>query len=125
MTNIADADRVEITDIINKVAYIIDAREYDRMGEVFFEGVQFSNPGRLSANGLDELKAAFKGLASPSISHHITNILLSDGGDGTVRSLCKALALRADKSIAVAEYTDVIKKTSMGWRIHSRAIRTL
>jgi len=125
MARIADNDRIDITDIVNKVAYILDSHDYDRMGEVFSEDVKFANPGRLSANGLDELKSAFKSFPAPSLSHHITNLLLDGCEDGTVKAMCKALAQRADKSIAAAEYTDILKKTAMGWRIASRTIKTL
>lgn len=125
MARIAEIDRIEITDILNKVAYILDSKEYDRMGDVFAEDIHFSNPGRLTANGLDELKTAFKNFPAPSLSHHITNLLLSGSEDGTVRALCKALSQRADKSMATAEYTDILKKTSNGWRIASRTIKPL
>lgn len=125
MARIAEIDRIDITDILNKVAYILDSKEYDRMGEVFAEDIQFSNPGRLTASGLEELKTAFRNFPAPSLSHHITNLLLSGDKDGTVKALCKALSQRADKSIAAAEYTDILKKTSMGWRIASRTIKPL
>lgn len=125
MARITEIDRIDITDILNKVAYILDAKEYERMGEVFADDIQFSNPGRLSAQGLEELKTAFKGFPAPSLSHHITNLLLSGNEDGTVKALCKALSQRADKSIAAAEYTDILKKTPAGWRIAARTIKPL
>ncbi|MBS7705454.1 nuclear transport factor 2 family protein [Chelatococcus asaccharovorans] len=125
MARIAEIDRIDITDILNKVAYILDSKEYDRMGDVFAEDIQFSNPGRLTANGLDELKTAFRNFPAPSLSHHITNLILSGSEDGTVQALCKALSQRADKSIVAAEYTDILKKTSNGWRIASRTIKPL
>ncbi|CAH1655677.1 nuclear transport factor 2 family protein [Chelatococcus asaccharovorans] len=125
MARIAEIDRIDITDILNKVAYILDSKEYDRMGDVFSEDIQFINPGRLTANGLDELKTAFRNFPAPSLSHHITNLLLSGSEDGTVKALCKALSQRADKSIVAAEYTDILKKTSNGWRIASRTIKPL
>ena len=125
MARIAEIDRIDITDILNKVAYILDSKEYDRMGDVFADDIQFSNPGRLTANGLDELKTAFKNFPAPSLSHHITNLILSGSEDGTVQALCKALSQRADKSIVAAEYTDILKKTSNGWRIASRTIKPL
>ena len=125
MARIAEIDRIDITDILNKVAYILDSKEYDRMGDVFADDIQFRNPGRLTANGLDELKTAFKNFPAPSLSHHITNLILSGSEDGTVQALCKALSQRADKSIVAAEYTDILKKTSNGWRIASRTIKPL
>lgn len=125
MAGIEPQDRIEITDILHRVAYILDAGEYARMGEVFDDSVQFSNPGRLTASGLPDLQAAFAGFAAPSLSHHITNLLLTAADDGTVQAQCKALALRADRTIAAAEYTDILRRTPAGWRIAARSIRPI
>ncbi|MBS0248919.1 MAG: nuclear transport factor 2 family protein [Proteobacteria bacterium] len=111
--------------MINAVAFIIDARAYDRLGEVFAADMRFENPGRLRAEGLANVITAFKGFTSPAICHFITNTILTVDGDGTVRALNKALSIRQDKSLLAAEYSDVLCKTEQGWRIASRDIRGL
>jgi len=122
---IAQADRQEIIDVIHRVAFILDSGEYDRMGEVFSPDMQFENPGRLKADGLQNVIAAFKKITNPAISHHITNVILTPVDSGTVRALSKALTLRAENTIAAAEYSDVVTKTDAGWRISSRNIKPL
>jgi len=122
---LSEHDRTEIVDVINAVAFIMDSRGYDRLGEVFAPDMHFENPGRLKADGLADVIAAFKGFASPAISHFITNTVLSVDGTGTVRAISKALSIRQDKSLMAAEYSDVMTKTGQGWRIASRNIRTL
>jgi ketosteroid isomerase-like protein len=122
---LSERDRAEIVDVINAVAFILDSRGYDRLGEVFAPDMLFENPGRLKADGLDNVIAAFKGFASPAISHFITNTILSMDDAGTVRALSKALSIRQDKSLVAAEYSDVMTRTDQGWRIASRSIKAL
>lgn len=122
---LSERDRAEIVDVINAVAFILDSRGYDRLGEVFAPDMLFENPGRLKADGLDNVIAAFKGFASPAISHFITNTILSTDDAGTVRALSKALSIRQDKSLVAAEYSDVMTRTDLGWRIASRSIKAL
>ncbi|OJU06997.1 MAG: hypothetical protein BGN87_05660 [Rhizobiales bacterium 65-79] len=122
---LSERDRAEIVDVINAVAFILDSRGYDRLGEVFAPDMLFENPGRLKADGLDNVIAAFKGFASPAISHFITNTILSTDDAGTVRALSKALSIRQDKSLVAAEYSDVMTRTDQGWRIASRSIKAL
>ena len=122
---LSEHDRTEILDVINAVAFIMDSRGYDRLGEVFAPDIHFENPGRLKADGLDNVITAFKGFANPAISHFITNTILSVDDAGTVRAISKALSIRQDKSLVAAEYNDVVTKTEQGWRIASRNIKTL
>lgn len=119
----ADAER-DIERVLYSVAYILDAGEYDRMGEVFAEDVVFSNPGRLEAEGLDVLIEAFKGIANPARSHSVTNVIVTVQGD-TATSLCKAHTVRADGEVAPAEYSDMLRLTPEGWRVAERRIRPL
>lgn len=118
-------DRSAVLDVLNGVAYILDSRAYDRLGEVFAADIHFDNPGRLTADGLDKLIDAFKAIANPSISHHITNVVVVPDTGERATATSKALTIRADKAVAAAEYTDVVKKTAAGWRIASRSIRPL
>lgn len=120
-----ETERNEILNVLHGVAYILDTRSYDRLGQVFSADVHFENPGRLTADGLDNLIKSFKAISNPSISHHITNVILIVDNDQAVCATSKALTIRSDRSIAAAEYHDVLKQTDAGWRIASRTIRPL
>jgi len=124
-SSLPESDRNEILNLLNGVAYILDAREYDRLGEVFAVDMKFENPGRLKAEGLKEVTESFRNIKDPALSFHITNVIITPNDDGTVRALCKALTMRSDKSFAPAHYTDVVKKTPAGWRIASRTVKPL
>jgi hypothetical protein len=111
--------------VLNGVAYLLDARSYERLGDVFSSDMHFENPGRLTADGLANVIGAMQKIVNPAISHHVTNVVLASVDDKTVRATSKALTIRSDKSIAAAEYTDIVKKTDAGWRIASRTIKPL
>lgn len=124
-SSLSENDRSEITNVLNGVAYLLDARSYDQLGQVFSKDMHFENPGRLTADGLENVINAMKKITNPAISHHVTNLVIAPGESQTVRATSKALTIRADKSLAAAEYTDILKKTDAGWRISSRTIRPL
>ncbi|GAA2217767.1 nuclear transport factor 2 family protein [Micromonospora olivasterospora] len=119
------ADARAIEELLNRVAYILDAHEYDRLGEVFAPGILFDNPGRLTANGLDDVIAAFKAITTPAVSHHITNVVVGGVDDDTAECDSKALALRAGGEVTAAIYRDTVTRTGAGWRISARRISPL
>ncbi|GAA1006636.1 hypothetical protein Aple_030710 [Acrocarpospora pleiomorpha] len=127
MTNqpVNPADARAIEEVLNRVAYLLDAHEYDRLGEVFAPDVSFDNPGRLTADGLDDVIAAFKAIATPAVSHHITNVVVVGGVDGTAACTSKALALRAGGEVTAAIYRDTVTRTDAGWRVSARRISPL
>lgn len=124
MSSVSETER-EVERLVNSVAYILDAGEYDRMGEVFHADVLFSNPGRLEAEGLPTLIERFKAIANPARSHSNTNIVVTLVDHSTATSVCKAHTVRADGEVAPAEYRDVLTLTPLGWRISERRIRPL
>ncbi|WP_375735557.1 nuclear transport factor 2 family protein [Polymorphospora lycopeni] len=119
------ADARAIEEVLNRVAYLLDAREYDRLGEVFAPEVFFDNPGRLTARGLDDVIAAFRAIATPAVSHHITNVVVGGVDDDTAECNSKALALRAGGEVTAAIYRDTVTRTDAGWRISARRISPL
>ncbi|SCL25629.1 nuclear transport factor 2 family protein [Micromonospora inyonensis] len=121
--NPADARAIE--EVLNRVAYLLDTREYGRLGEVFAPEISFDNPGRLTASGLDAVIAAFKAIATPAVSHHITNVVVNGVGDDTAECDSKALALRAGGEVTAAIYRDTVTRTDAGWRISARRISPL
>lgn len=111
--------------LIVSVGYILDSHDYQRMGEVFADDIDFANPGRLEAKGLPTLIAAFEAISDPARSHHITNVVVTMIDADHAESVCKALTIRADGAIATAEYSDRVRRTESGWRIEHRRIRPL
>jgi len=126
MANVARLeDENAIRQLIAGVVYILDAQEYDRLGEAFAEDMSFNNPGRMSASSLSEFADRLRALPSPAISHFLTNVLVEVLSDVNATSVCKALVVRADGSITASEYRDRLTKTENGWRISERVITPL
>ena len=124
MSTAVETERA-IERVVHSVAYILDAGEYDRMGEVFHADVLFSNPGRLEAQGLATLIERFRGIANPARSHANSNVVVTLVDERTATSVCKAHTVRSDGEVAPAEYRDVLTLTDDGWRISERRIRPL
>lgn len=118
-------EEASIRAVLASVAYLLDGREYDRLGEVFSDDVHFENPGRLVADGLSTLITAMKGIAEPALSHHITNVIVNPQPDGSAVCLSKALTLRKSGVWNAAEYRDVVRHGADGWRISSRTIKPI
>ncbi|WP_433077240.1 nuclear transport factor 2 family protein [Dactylosporangium sp. CA-052675] len=127
MTNqpVSPADARAIEEVLNRVAYLLDTHEYDRLGEVFAPEISFDNPGRLTADGLDAVIASFKAIATPAVSHHITNVVVVGAGEDTAECQSKALALRAEGKVTAAIYRDTVTRTDAGWRVSARRISPL
>jgi len=75
------------------------------------------------AEGLTALKelALQLGDANP-VGHHITNVVLTEEGDGEVRALSKGIGIMADGSCGSGTYEDRIVHTPAGWRIAHRTV---
>lgn len=57
------------------------------------------------------------------MAHHVTNIVLDEQPDRTVRALSKYLGVMADGSVASGTYRDTIRLGDDGWRITHRIVR--
>lgn len=106
------------------LGFLHEAGEYDRMGEVFTDDIDFKNPAGLNVDNLEDLIAEMR-KSHKALSHHVTNVLVDhkwdDNGGVTVRA--KSLTVRTDGSIRVAETTDYVVKTPLGWRIAKRRVQ--
>jgi hypothetical protein len=56
------------------------------------------------------------------VAHHVTNVVISGGGDGTVTALSKGLVLRADGTLASVTHLDTLRRHDGGWRISRRVL---
>ena len=118
-------DQELIRDVISRVAYILDAQEFNGLSEVFTDDLAFSNPGMLNADSLDELVGKFEKLPTPAISHFVSNVAVTMQSESRATAISKALAMRPGGVISAAEYSDRLVKTPHGWRIAARTCRQL
>lgn len=117
-------DHIAITQVLNLYGHLVDHREWGRFGEVFADDAVFDatimGGGRME--GLDTIVTSFRDPdASHPLAHHLSNIVLTPGEDGTVRAISKGFGPRPEASDSRAvTYRDVLRRTPEGWRIALR-----
>ena len=124
------SDIVAITQVVNLYGHVLDARDWDRLPEVFTDDGVFDLsdiviPGAGSPvhEGLPAVRRAFE-RADHALAHHCSNVYVYEA-DGRVRVLSKFFTPASNGSMSSgADYDDVVIRTADGWRIqHRRVIR--
>ncbi len=123
---VSPEDRLAILDLINRHGHLTDDGDFDGYAEVFDDNVRYdvSALGGQVLVGLTALRAAAVALGDANpVAHHVTNIVLDDGPNGTVRAHSKGLGVRTDGSVGSVSYDDTVEQGPQGWRITQRIVR--
>jgi hypothetical protein len=56
------------------------------------------------------------------LGHHVTNVIVTEGADGTVLVRSKGLSVMANGRAGTVVYDDQLRKTPKGWRIARRKV---
>jgi len=118
-------DRLAIHETISLHGHLFDEGELGRLGELFTEDVVYdlSPIGQAAMHGIEEIRAAALELGPDNpLAHHVTNVVITDEGEGTATTRCKALALTAEGTTRSATYIDTLDRTETGWRIRKRVV---
>ena len=119
-------DRFAIMDVINLHGHLTDRGEFTSMPTLFAEDVTYdvSALGGGVIVGLSALREAALALGEANpVAHHVTNIVVDEAPDGTVRALSKGFGVMADGSVGSVTYDDTLNYSDKGWRITHRVIR--
>lgn len=118
-------DVLAIQAVIVKYGFLIDDREFDRLGEVFTEDmvVDYRPGGEGPFAGLAEITQAMKTLAHPVQHMMVSHLIDSVSGDEVV-TRTKALIPLQVGGIADISYRDVLVRTPAGWRIKDKSTRS-
>jgi 3-phenylpropionate/cinnamic acid dioxygenase small subunit len=116
-------DRVAIHELIALHGHLVDAGEFDRLGELFTDDFVYD----VSAFGAGELRGA-EAFAEGSLAlgddnplgHHVTNVIVTAATDDEAVVRSKGIGVRADGTSGSAVYEDVVRRTPAGWRIARR-----
>jgi 3-phenylpropionate/cinnamic acid dioxygenase small subunit len=118
-------DKQAIHELLALHGHLMDSGELDRMKDLFSADVVYD----VTAFGAGELRGheAIKQVALAlggrnPVAHHVTNIHVSEGADGTVRVRSKGLGVHADGSVGSVVYDDVVRREPGGWRIAHRRV---
>jgi hypothetical protein len=121
---LAAEDTLAIHELLALYGHIIDAREWQRVDELFTEGARYDM--REFGLGLVEGVAAIRELwsrpdAMHPLAHHATNIVVSTAVDGRVRVISKGLGVGPNGRVGSVVYHDVVERTAAGWRFAARS----
>src|SRR5579863_6011207 len=118
-------DVLAIQYVIMKYGFLIDDREFGRLGEVFTEDavVDYRPSGTGPFAGLAEIDRAMRTLQHPVQHMLVSHIIDSASGDEVV-TRTKALVPLQNGSIADIAYRDVLVRTPAGWRIKDKSVRS-
>jgi SnoaL-like domain len=117
------SDRFSIHELLALYGHLIDERRWDDLGLVFcLDAIyDFTDFGEGITTSLEELVALWtrEGARHP-LAHHATNIVVTEGSDGTVEVVSKGIAVGTNGRVSSILYRDTVTRTRAGWRIATR-----
>jgi hypothetical protein len=122
---LAADDRAEITELLARHGHLFDDGELDRLDLLFTESVRYDVTafGGGVLHGIEPIRAATLALGDGNpVGHHVTNVVLTEQPDGSVRARSKGIGVYADGTAGSVTYEDIVVRTSKGWRIDARTV---
>jgi hypothetical protein len=122
---LAFEDHVAITELISMHGHLFDNGELDRLDELFTADVVYdaTDYGQGSLEGVEAVRAAAVALGEGNpVGHHVTNVVLTELGDGRVHARSKGIGVTAGGGTGSVTYEDTIARGVHGWRISHRKL---
>ena len=118
-------DRAAITQLLARHGHLFDDGELDRLELLFTSSVSYDVTafGAGVLHGIEAIRAATLALGDRNpVGHHVTNVVLTEEADGSVRARSKGIGIYADGTAGSVTYEDRIVRTGEGWRIDARTV---
>lgn len=118
-------DLIEIQMMLGLYGHILDERDWDALDQVFTEDVVYdaTDFGLGVMRGIPAIAEAWREpFDGHPLGHYMTNVVISEDEDGTVRARSKHLGPRPG-SVTLMTYADVVRRTPEGWRLAERTAR--
>jgi len=114
-------DLVQIHQLLGHYGHLVDAKQWDRLGEVFTpDGVfDVTRYGMERCTGLEAVTKFFASATHPP-AHHMVNVYVFEEG-GTTRARSKWL-IPDGSGMSGGDYLDVLVRTPGGWRVRERFV---
>ena len=122
---LSPGDRAEITELLARHGHLFDDGEFDRLDLLFTASVRYDVTafGGGVLEGIEAIRAATLALGDRNpVGHHVTNVVLTEQADGSVRARSKGIGIYADGTAGSVTYEDEIVRTDDGWRIDARTV---
>ena len=123
--SISLADRAAISELLALHGHLFDDGELDRLDELFAASVSYDVTalGGGVLCGIEAIRDAALALGDRNpVGHHVTNVVLAEQPDGSVRARSKGIGVNADGTVGTVTYEDTIVRTAGGWRIGARTV---
>lgn len=118
----------QCTKLCTDFAFFVDAREYEKVIDMFVEDGVLVRLGT-AFRGREEILRFMQSRPTSVETHHIcANIRITPRSDGTALGHCSVLMYHRHDgsaeapSLTIAQYSDVYVETSAGWKIKERII---
>jgi SnoaL-like domain len=118
------ADHIALHELAGLYGHLLDQRRWDDLDLVFTDNVVFEGLTRTTHSIAEKvaLWTSPEAANSHPIAHHITNPVVTEDADGTVRMICKGIMLRSATPSVSIVYEDIAVRTERGWRIAYRKV---
>ena len=124
MTVSAD-DRVAIAELLARHGHLFDDGELDRLDLLFTASVSYDVTafGGGVLRGIEAIRSAALDVGDRNpVGHHVTNVVVTEQSDGSVRARSKGIGVYADGTVGSVTYEDTVVRTGEGWRVASRTV---
>lgn len=118
-------DLIEIQMLLGLYGHILDERDWDSLDQVFSEDIVFdaTDSGLGVMRGIAAIVEVWQEpFDGHPLGHYMTNVVITEDEDGTVRARSKHLGARVG-TITLMTYSDIVRRTSVGWRLSERVAR--
>jgi hypothetical protein len=118
-------DRAAVCELLALHGHLFDDGELDRLDLLFTGSVSYDVTalGGGVLHGIEAIRTASLALGERNpIGHHVTNIVLAEQPDGSIRSRSKGIGVHTDGTSGTVTYEDTIVRTGEGWPIASRTV---
>jgi 3-phenylpropionate/cinnamic acid dioxygenase small subunit len=118
-------DRVAIAELLARHGHLFDDGELDRLDLLFTASVSYDVTafGGGVLHGIEAIRSATLGVGDRNpVGHHVTNVVVTEQPDGSVRARSKGIGVYADGTVGSVTYEDTIVRTGEGWRVAARTV---
>jgi hypothetical protein len=118
-------DRAAIVELISLHGHLFDDGDLDRLDVLFTTSVVYdvSELGGGALHGIDAIRTAALALGDGNpVGHHVTNIVVTEYGEGRAGVRSKGIGVNADGTVGSVTYEDTVVATGAGWRIDQRRV---
>ena len=120
-------DIMAIHQLVALHGHLVDSRELYRLDELFTPDAVYDVTalGQGIVHGIGEFRALSESFADDArnpVGHHVTNIVVTEGIDGSAHVRSKGIGVLRDGRTGSVVYEDRVARTADGWRIAARQV---